>query len=161
MTGQKALFEDINMSKKVKVRMGNGKKIQVEGKGVVKIDAMTGKNKTIRDVQYAPELDYDLLSVGQLMTVGHKLLLDGGMCTITNKQTNKVVCKIPMSSNNTFPLNVGRTCEVGLSAMSEETLTWHLRYGHLNEGSLHTLSSKEMVYGLPKVKHWNVCEGCV
>ncbi|XP_076929891.1 uncharacterized protein LOC143594461 [Bidens hawaiensis] len=36
----------------------------------------------------------------------------------------------------------------------------HLRYSHLNERSLQDLSTKGMVYGLPKVKKWSVCEGC-
>ncbi|XP_076926639.1 uncharacterized protein LOC143589895 [Bidens hawaiensis] len=122
--------------------MGNGKKIQVEGKGTVRLNAMTGKRKVIRDVQFAPEFDYNLLSVGQLMTTGHKLLFDEGVCMIINKNTNKVVCTIPMPGNN-FPLDISRTNEVGLSAINDETHIWHLRYGHLHERSLQDLSQRE------------------
>ncbi|XP_076936014.1 uncharacterized protein LOC143602945 [Bidens hawaiensis] len=91
MTGQKELFDHIDGTKKVKVRMGNGKKIQVEGKSTVKLDTMAGKHKLINNVQYAPKLDYNLLSVGQLMTAHHKLLFDEGVCAITNKKAKKLV----------------------------------------------------------------------
>lgn len=89
MIGQRHLFKEIDLSKKVKVKMGNGKKIQVEGKGVVKLEAIAEKQKLIYDVQYAPDLDYNLLSVGQLMTTGHTLLFDEGVCSITNKRLVK------------------------------------------------------------------------
>ena len=38
---------------------------------------------------------------------------------------------------------------------------WHLRYGHSNFYSLKLLTSKELVYGFPKVEeHKEVCDGC-
>lgn len=72
-----------------------------------------------------------------------------------------MVCTITMSSNNTFSLDVTQTTSVGPSAISDETILWHLRYGHLNERSLHDLSSKGMVHGLRTMEHLSVCEGCV
>jgi hypothetical protein len=37
-------------------------------------------------------------------------------------------------------------------AYEEKSWLWHLRYGHLNFHSLKLLTSKELVYGLPKVQ---------
>jgi hypothetical protein len=57
--------------------MGNGNKIQVKGKGTVMLEVAIGKYKTLGDVQYASELGYNLLSVGQLMTAGNSVVKIG------------------------------------------------------------------------------------
>ncbi|XP_076909793.1 uncharacterized protein LOC143567213 [Bidens hawaiensis] len=132
MTRQKGLFKSLDDMKKLKVRMGNGNGIQVEGKGVVKIQTNTGKHRTIEEVQFAPDLSYNLLSVGQLMRAGHSILFDEGECTITNKRSGQVTYKIPMANNNTFHFDITQTSTV-LSTMRDESWLWHLRYGHLNE----------------------------
>lgn len=46
--------------KKSKVRLGNGKPIQVEGKGTVALKTECGNAKLIHDVQYAPCLAHNL-----------------------------------------------------------------------------------------------------
>ena len=44
----------------------------------------------------------------------------------------------------------------------ELTWLWHKRYGHLNFASLKSLSSQDMVKGLPKIyKREDLCSNCV
>ncbi|XP_076933425.1 uncharacterized protein LOC143599326 [Bidens hawaiensis] len=48
------------------------------------------------------------------------------------------------------------------SVDDQDSLLWHLRYGHLNGQSLKVLRDKGMVKGLPTIQNWSsVCEGCV
>ncbi|KAI3675541.1 hypothetical protein L1987_85131 [Smallanthus sonchifolius] len=161
MTGQQSLFKNIDRTDTVAVRMGNGKRINVEGKGSVSLEVAGGKYKTLTDVQYAPDLGYNLLSVGQLMKGGHRLVFDDGACTVLKKSTGETVCTIPVASNNTFPLDVSNSNHVAFATIVDDSYLWHLRFGHLNERSLQILCSNQLVYGLPKLKHWNVCEICV
>ncbi|KAJ0865267.1 putative RNA-directed DNA polymerase [Helianthus annuus] len=162
MTGKRGLFQDLDKSKKVQVRMGNGRCLQVEGKGRIKLEVDVGKHRILDDVQFAPDLGYNLMSVGQLMRIGYSLLFEDDKCVITHKRTRKIMCTIPMSSNNTFPLDINNQ-KVSLAVVQEkESRLWHLRYGHLHEQGLKQLSDNNMVYGLPEIGTWPmICEGCV
>ncbi|KAJ0094872.1 hypothetical protein Patl1_15003 [Pistacia atlantica] len=74
----KSMFKELDETRKMQVKLGNGKEIQVEGKGTVAIKTSHGKVKLLHNVQFVPDLGYNLLSVGQLMageySVVHVLL---------------------------------------------------------------------------------------
>ena len=84
--------------KKIKVQLGNTKEMQVEGKGTVKVETSHGKIKQLDNVQFVLDLGYNLLSVGQLMTRGHSVLLDDITCVITHTKSGHKV-QIAMTSN--------------------------------------------------------------
>lgn len=47
------------------------------------------------------------------------------------------------------------------ASLKNESLLWHLRYGHLNINGLKLLNKKDMVFGRPKIDSFDsVCEGC-
>ncbi|KAK8481308.1 hypothetical protein V6N11_047294 [Hibiscus sabdariffa] len=68
----KSLFQELDETQKIHVQLGNKKKMQVEGKGTVGINDDHGK--VLNNVQFIPELGYNLLSVGQLMAGGCSLM---------------------------------------------------------------------------------------
>ena len=48
-----------------------------------------------------------------------------------------------------------------MTKMDEEAWLQHARYGHLNFRSLRELGAKEMVEGIPLIRHAEqVCDGC-
>ncbi|KAC9449885.1 hypothetical protein E3N88_45811 [Mikania micrantha] len=166
MTPKRDIFTCMYNTPKHHVKLGNGKSIQVENKGKIKLEVEAGKYRVLDDVQFAPELGYNLLSVGQLMKAGYRLSFDEDKCTITHKQTGDIMSVIWRSSNNLFPLDVSRPRSrlnsKALTVTSEnESLLWHLRFGHLHEKGLKMLSQQEMVHGLPSIKQWPTCEGCM
>ncbi|KAA0056488.1 Integrase, catalytic core [Cucumis melo var. makuwa] len=75
MTGLKTVFKELNEREKLKVEFGNGKELQVKGKGTVGIETHHG-NRILTNVQYVPDIGYNLLSVGQLMESRHSILFD-------------------------------------------------------------------------------------
>ncbi|KAH0661062.1 hypothetical protein KY290_029883 [Solanum tuberosum] len=89
MTGAKSMFRDLDEKQKKKVQLGNTKEMQVEGKGKVAVDTSHDKVKMLDDVQFVPDLGFNLLSVGQLMADGYSLLFDDDACVITNKKSGK------------------------------------------------------------------------
>ncbi|KAK1437640.1 hypothetical protein QVD17_03434 [Tagetes erecta] len=164
MTGSKESFITLDESFKREVRLGDKKKLAVEGKGTVKI--RTGNNgfKLLDQVYYAPKLEYNLLSVGQLMKKGYNLLFDDGKCIIKHKRTGKVLLEIWVASNNMFVLDAKSLLTVQDTKASKdevEALKWHRRYGHLHFGGLKHLQEKNMVWGLPKINTTVTCEACI
>ncbi|KAI5353004.1 hypothetical protein L3X38_005896 [Prunus dulcis] len=75
---------------------------------------------------------------------------------------SNLVARVHMKGNRSFPLKLQTDLHVALTAsISQSTLLWHRRMGHLNFQSLKLLQNEDMVLGLPKIKNANaVCEGC-
>ena len=81
MTGAKSIFRELDEKKK-KVQLGNTKETQVEGKGKVVVDTSHDKVKMFDDVQFVPDLGFNLSSVGQLMADGYSLLFNMMLVTL-------------------------------------------------------------------------------
>ncbi|KAL4291772.1 hypothetical protein GQ457_14G025100 [Hibiscus cannabinus] len=159
MTGTKSLFQELDETQKIQVQLGNKMEMQVEGKGTTGIN--TDRGKVLNNVQFIPELGYNLLSVGQLMAGGCSLVFDDNKCVITKKKSGQQV-HIGMTPNKMFPLDVSTMENFSLAANAkDDSELWHLRYGHLNVKGLKLLSDKGMVQGLPKINSIDLCDGCI
>lgn len=68
-----------------------------------------------------------------------------------------------MAPNKVFPFLLSSDSNHALKVDEvDNSLLWHMRYGHLNYKSLKVLKEKDMVVGLPNVHCENkVCEGCI
>ncbi|GMI94224.1 hypothetical protein HRI_003091700 [Hibiscus trionum] len=160
MTGLKSIFKELNEAEKLKVELGNGKELQFEGKGTVGIETSHGK-RILTNVQFVPDIGYNLLSVGQLMDSGHSILFDGSACMIKDKQTGRVMAKIKMTQQNVPARSHGCGKFRSRCYRKNYSKLWHLRYGHLNIKGLSLLNQRGMVLGLPKISAIDVCEGCI
>ncbi|CAL1407138.1 unnamed protein product [Linum trigynum] len=163
MTGDLESFTDIDDKYRSQVKLGDGKKLKVQGKGTLVVCTEEGNKTLIRDVLYVPELTLNLLSVGQLMLKNYKLLFDNGVCEIINKADNFMVAKVPMTSNRIFSLAMSQNGEVAFKSENlDQSFLWHLRYGHLTFRGLKLLRQKNMVAGLPQINREDkICEGCI
>ena len=163
MTRTKSSFVNLDESFKSKVKLGDGKYVKVEGKGDITVVTKGGTPKLIKDVLYVPLLSQNLLSVGQLVEKGYALTFDRDKCTILDKKGEQAITTVPMASNRVFPLCMSHKENLALkSDVMDESMLWHMRYGHLNYESLKLLNKKDMVIGLPTVNsNGSFCEGCV
>ena len=84
-------------------------------------------------------------------------------CLFIKNGKGDLIAKAKMSKNRLFPLNIQNDVAKCLKACYKDaSWLWHLRFGHLNYGSLELLSKKSMVRGLPYIKHPDqFCEGCL
>ena len=73
MTGCMEIFSCLDRSIATKVKMGDGTIREAQGKGTVKLDSC-GRN-FIKNVLYVPDLQSNLLSVGQFLIEGYSLIL--------------------------------------------------------------------------------------
>ncbi|XP_056164508.1 uncharacterized protein LOC115692343 [Syzygium oleosum] len=81
MTIDEKLFIDLDKSLKSRVRIGNGEYLEVKGKGTIAIESCGG-TKLVSNVMYVPEINQNLLIVGQLVEKGFKVIFEEGKCLI-------------------------------------------------------------------------------
>uniref|UniRef100_A0A803L8C4 Uncharacterized protein n=1 Tax=Chenopodium quinoa TaxID=63459 RepID=A0A803L8C4_CHEQI len=144
------------------VTLGDGKKANVEGRGVIAVNSKANNTKYIHDVLYVPNLTHNLLSVGQLVQRGYSANFDNGECIVTDKKSGTILAKVQMADNKVFPLHMPQKKLALQANVMDESYLWHLRYGHLNQKGLQLLKQKDMVVGLPHIdRNIQVCEGCI
>ncbi|XP_052201693.1 uncharacterized protein LOC127807695 [Diospyros lotus] len=84
---KKSSFRELDESQRSEVRLGDDNQMQVEGKCTIAIKTSQGNVKLLHDVQYAPNLAHNLLSVGQLMDGGYSILFDDNSCFVKDKKS--------------------------------------------------------------------------
>ena len=95
MTNDRELFKDLKPTNITKVRIGNGDYISVKGKGTIAISSGSS-TKFIPDVLFVPEIQQNLLSVGQLIERGFKVAFEDNFCLIRDA-ANQDIFKIKMN----------------------------------------------------------------
>ena len=133
-----------------------------------------GENKEIQTVYFAPGMKHNLMSIGQLIQNGYKVLMENDKCVIQEKDGSKnLLATVQKTKNKMFPLRI-ETCfssQVGAAPPTQSALRsviedpsrlWHLRYGHLGYVGLNLLSNKNMVSGFPRGgTSCDKCEACI
>ncbi|XP_021602892.1 uncharacterized protein LOC110608005 [Manihot esculenta] len=82
MTGIRSLFKELDEDYKLKVRLGDDKQMEVEGKGTIAI-RNGAETRLLHEVFFVPSLTQILLSVGQLVT-SFSVLFESSKCLIKN-----------------------------------------------------------------------------
>ncbi|KAK2986204.1 hypothetical protein RJ640_001283 [Escallonia rubra] len=109
-----------------KVKLGNGSIVQAQGKGTIGVQTKQG-TRFIRDILLVPDLQHNLLSLGQLLENDYSLQFQDKCCIIYDKRGSKdVVTKIKKEKNRSFPINFRYTSGVGMKAsIVEDSWLWH------------------------------------
>ncbi|KAL8139088.1 hypothetical protein V2J09_005089 [Rumex salicifolius] len=154
MCGDLALFSNLKQGFKRTVKLGNHTKMQVVGKGNVRM-AIGGVNHLVQDVLYVPDLKNNLLSIGQLQERGLAILIKEGQCKVYHP-TKGLIIQSTMTSNRMFTLisdQIQGKEEAPVACfqakVEDVARLWHSRYGHLSYIGLKILKDKNMVKGLP------------
>ena len=91
MASDSSVFNDLDQSFTSKVKIGNGKYIEARGRGSVFVQTSSGI-KLIPDVLYVPEIDQNLLSVGQLLEKNYYLVFKDKKCVVYDSAGSELVC---------------------------------------------------------------------
>nr|KYP45621.1 Retrovirus-related Pol polyprotein from transposon TNT 1-94 [Cajanus cajan] len=158
MTFNKALFRDLRPTNVTKVRIGNGDHISVKGKGTIAITSCTG-TKFIHDVFLVPEIDQNLLSVGQLIEKGFKVVFEDKYCLIKDA-AGQDMFKVKMKGKS-FALNPLEEEQVVFSLKENVTEIWHKRLGHYHHQGLLQMSEKGLALDIPVLEdQTSNCKAC-
>ncbi|CAL9005605.1 unnamed protein product, partial [Prunus brigantina] len=146
-----------------KVKLGNNTRMAVLGKGNVRL-TVSGFIHVVREVFFVPELNNNLLSIGQLQERGLTILIQHGKLKIYHPEKGLII-QTEMTTNRMFVLlaNSPSPKPACLYTSTQDLAhLWHCRYGHLSYKGLRTLQFKKMVHGLPQFKSPStVCANCM
>jgi hypothetical protein len=142
------------------VRFGDDSTVEIMGKGTI---VFQGDQWVLSDVYYIPRLRSNLVSLGQLTEMGHRVLLDDDMLEVVNKQIARMIMRVPRTLNRMYKIELS-TIEPKclMASIDDQAWLWHGRLGHVNFRSLKQLVSKEMATGVPNIRHpEQVCSDCL
>lgn len=163
MSGDKAVFSELDESFRQLVKLGNNTRMNVLGKGNVRLH-LNRFNHVVTEVFYVPDLKNNLLSIGQLQEKGLAILIQTGTCKIYHPERGLII-QTNMTTNRMFVLLAkSQAKKASCFHTTSEDLShlWHCRYGHLSHKGLRTLQSKKMVRGLPPLPASTVmCTDCM
>ncbi|KAG8480141.1 hypothetical protein CXB51_024917 [Gossypium anomalum] len=158
MVADERLFKELNRSFASKIRIGNGNLIKAKGRGNVVINTKSG-NKVISDVLFVPDIDQNLLSVGQLVEKGYSLAFENGSCIVEDSYGQELV--IVVMTNRCFMLDVNQLKKKAYTSLIDDAGLWHRRFGHVNYKSLDQLHKLNLVEDMSKIEAKDmVCEVC-
>ena len=98
MTYNEELFKELDRITISKVRIDNGECIAVKRKGTFAIESCLG-TKIITNMLYIPNINQNLLSVGQLLEKGYKVLFEDKMHLIKDA-SGQDLFKVKMKVKN-------------------------------------------------------------
>ena len=158
MTHDRSLFKELKPTAITKVRIGNGNHIPVKGKGTIVISTNSG-TKSISDVLFVPDIDQNLLSVGQLIEKGFKVFFEDKLCLIQDANGKEIV-KAKMRCKS-FSFEPTKEEQAAYSMEENVTETWHKRLGHCHLSRMLLMKKKELSNGLPVfADHLSNCHAC-
>nr|GMC49461.1 Retrovirus-related Pol polyprotein from transposon RE1 [Ipomoea batatas] len=149
MTGDEELFRELDRSQVSSVRIGNGDCIPVKGKGTVALESCTG-TKLIYDVLYVPDIDKNLLSVGQLVDKGFKVIFENKLGIIKDIYDNDVI-RIKMRGKS-FLLDPMEEEQAAYTATTTNKETRHKRLGHFHHAAILNMQKRKLVHGLSHIE---------
>ena len=130
----KELFTDFETIDNYKVNIANGSTVDVVGKGKIILNIIHNNKPrtiTITNVQYAPKMSFNLLSVSQLNENGAEIVFKTNKCLIY--KNNQLIVEIE-KQNNSYQINgtVDSITEniATYANKSVDLKQWHLRLGH-------------------------------
>ena len=143
MTYDKESFEELRDTEVKRVRIDNGEHLKVEGKGTVAITSYEG-TKFISDDLFVPKIDQNLLSVGQLLDKGYKVLFENKSCLIKDA-SGKDLFNVKKEGKS-FALNL-----TAFISRVSATKIWHKRLRHFHHRGLLQMQSKKLVEELTDI----------
>jgi transposase InsO family protein len=158
MTYDRTLFKDLTPTQISKVRIGNGVYIAAKGKGTVVISTSSGI-KTISDVLYVPDIDQNLLSVGQLIEKGFKVSFENKLCIIFDT-TGREILRVNMKGKS-FSFDPVEEEQNAYVTEVSPTELWHKRLGHCHIQRMMNMKKNDMTRGIPILSdHLPNCNAC-
>lgn len=163
ITGRKDWFVELDFSIRSRIRFVDDRTtVKVEGVGKVMIRKKDGSLCFITGVLYVPGMKSNLLSIGQLLEKGYRMVLEDKAMKVYDTE-QRLLVKATLSNNRIFKVELGVLMQKCLATtVDKEEWLWPFRYGHLNFGDLNRMQSKAIVTGLPHIHvPKDVCAECV
>ena len=123
----------------------------------------SGDQWLLNDVYFIPKLKSNLVSLGQLTEIGHRVVMDDDLIEVIDKNKMQTIMRVHRSVNRLYKIELNAVEPVCfLANVSDKSWLWHGRLGHVNFWSIRMLFEKEMAGGIPLIEHPDqVCHSCL
>ena len=137
--------------------------------GLVMLPQSSSKTRQchLHNALCVPKLSYNFMSVSKATEAGKRVEFNSTDCQIEDKEGKVVAVGIRNESLYYIScqqkkVDQAHVSDARLNGRSKE-FTWHQKFGHLNEKSLHTLVSQQLVndFDYNVSKRIPFCESCV
>ncbi|GJS84191.1 retrovirus-related pol polyprotein from transposon TNT 1-94 [Tanacetum coccineum] len=155
MTGNKDLLSSYKTFNGGNVLFGSNTKSKIIDKGTISHNSLS-----IHDVSHVENLSFNLLSVGQICDK---------KCKVLFSETDSKIIKDAITigkgirKHGLYIMKMGNSPKdaLCLTSIDDSSTLWHRRLGHANMRLIQSLSSKELVRNLPKLKFEKLfCDAC-
>ncbi|CAM8975585.1 unnamed protein product [Rhodiola kirilowii] len=153
MSGNKHCFYDLDESFRHSVALGNNTRMPVMGRGDVKL-IIDGSSHVMTNVYWIPDLQNNLISIGQIQEKGLIVQMKDGACSIYHPEKGLVI-HTPMSPNRMYTITAKHATQKSdycNATIVDKTHLWHCRFGHLSYKGLAALKNHNLVNGLPNIQ---------
>ncbi|WVZ50023.1 hypothetical protein U9M48_001322 [Paspalum notatum var. saurae] len=138
MTGSRAAFAELDSAVTGTVRFGDNSVVTIAGRGTVLFSCRDGGHRALIGVYFIPRLRSSIISLGQLDERGCQVLIDDGVLQLRDRAHREA------------------------AKQEEEVWRWHARFGHISFDALERMAKKDMMRGLPMIKHvGELCDSCL
>nr|GFA73520.1 zinc finger, CCHC-type [Tanacetum cinerariifolium] len=157
MTGIREHIKELDEKVSRKVRFEDGSYIEIKGKG-----CDDEKQRIISYVYYIPDLNSNLLSLGQFTKINCKVIMKDDELRLYDMD-NKIFMKVTRQRYRLYKANLRIGTHVCLlENMKDDTWLWHARLGHLNFELLKSIAQRDLVPRIPTIKHTTqICDVCL
>ncbi|WJX12170.1 hypothetical protein P8452_02697 [Trifolium repens] len=119
MTGNRSILTDFDECLNTKIRLANSDSIKAEGMGNVVIQRSNGKKAVIEKVLYVPGMKCNLMSIGQLISKGFKIVIEDETLQLFDSK-KRLIFKTAQSKNRIYKTQIKAIEATCLSATAEE-----------------------------------------
>jgi hypothetical protein len=160
MTGERHMFQDLELKPGGVVSFGGNQKGKIIGSGTVG----NGKLPSINNVLLVEGLMHNLLSISQLSDNGYDVIFNQMSCKVVNQKDGSVLFN-GKRKNNIYKIRLSDLKNQNvkcLLSVNEEQWVWHRRLGHVSLRRISQLNKLGLVRGLPNLKYSSdaLCEAC-
>lgn len=103
MTGQKSKFQVQDEKITGKVKFGDGSTVNIQGRGSILLKCKDGQERVLNEVYFIPDLRSNIISIGQLMEEGNRVIIRGDYMWVFDKQ-DCLLMKIKKSQNRLYKI---------------------------------------------------------
>src|ERR1044072_1275253 len=150
MTGERHMFQELELKPGGVVGFGGNQKGKIIGSGTIGY----GKSSSIKNVILVEGLMHNLLSISQLADNGYDVIFNQKSCKVISQKDGSILFN-GKRKNNIYKISIYHLEKQNtkcLLSVNEEQWVWHRRLGHFSLRKISQLNKLELVRGLPNLK---------
>ncbi|KAL8117775.1 hypothetical protein AgCh_015608 [Apium graveolens] len=152
MIGQLSKFDKLDKSVMGQVKFGDGSVVQIKGKSCISLKCKNGEIRTLNKVYFIPSLRINIISLGQLAEEGYNVTSRGDYLWVREQEGNFLM-KVKRSTNRLYKIIIySSDLQFLISRCEDESWLWHSRLSHVNFKAMKSMSTDNMVLGIPVMK---------